>query len=42
MKRLNQVPAANWDLALPNGQYTVRLVLRPRSSNRQAASTFPV
>jgi len=27
MKRLNQVPAANWDLALPNGQYTVRLVM---------------
>jgi len=27
MKRLNQVPVANWDLALPNGQYTVRLVM---------------
>jgi len=27
MKRLNQVPAANWDLALPNGDYSVRLVM---------------
>jgi len=35
MKRLNQVPAANWDLALPNGQYTVRLVMGDASFQDQ-------
>jgi len=35
MKRLNQVPAANWDLALPNGQYTVRLVMGDSSFQDQ-------
>jgi len=35
MKRLNQVPAANWDLALPNGDYSVRLVMGDASFQDQ-------